>query len=209
MIRINLLPVRSTKRHEAVKRELAWGGIGVGVLGVLLAGVFFMTSSSVNAAQSTNKRLERDLANLDAVIAAVDTLEQQNEDLRTKLGVIEGLRKDKTGPVHLMAEVSNAIPDKASLTLLKEEDRKLTLQGLAAANEVISQFLINLEKSDWLTEVYLISIDQDEIEGFNLKTFVISAQLTVPGAEEVAADDADKKGKKGKKGKSGKAGARG
>ena len=204
MIRINLLPVRSTKRHEAVKRELTWGGIGAGVLGLLLAGFLFVTVSSVSAAQSTNKRLERDLANLDAVIAAVDTLEKQNEDLRTKLSVIEGLRKDKTGPVHLMAEVSNAIPDKASLTLLKEEDRKLTLQGLAGANEVISQFLINLEKSEWLTEVYLISIDQDEIEGFNLKTFVISAQLTVPGGSESAPKE-EKTGKKGKKGK-GKAG---
>jgi len=199
MIRINLLPVRSTKRHEAVKSELAWGGIGACILAFLLAGFLFVTGSSVSAAQNTNKQLERDLANLDAVIAAVDTLENQNEELRTKLSVIEGLRKEKTGPVHLMAEVSNAIPDKASLTLLKEENRKLTLQGLAAANEVISQFLINLEKSEWLTEVYLISIDQDEIEGFNLKTFVISAQLTVPGADE-AAVETKKKAKKGKSG---------
>ena len=132
------------------------------------------------------------------MIAAVDTLETQNAELRTKLGVIDGLRKDKTGPVHLMDEVSSAIPDKASLTVLQEQKGKLTLQGLAAANEVISQFLINLEKSQWLTEVYLISIDQEEIDGFNLKTFVISAQLHVPGSEKDVEESENKKGKKGK-----------
>ena len=117
------------------------------------------------------------------MVARVDEVEKINDELRRKLSVIGGLQASKTGPVHMLDELSAASPEKLYLTTLEEENGRLSLEGQAASNEVISQFLINLEKSDWFDDVYLISIDQQSVGEFNLKNFQVSARVIVPTAE--------------------------
>ena len=82
---------------------------------------------------------------------------------------------------------------------------------MAVTNEVISDFLGNLEKSDYFSEVYLNAIDQTESGGVKLKEFSISAKLVVPGLAELEAEEAAAKAKaeKNQKGKRGKRGKRG
>ena len=180
MIRINLLPVRTSRRLEAVRQELILGGIGIGLL-VLLCGVVFMfQSAQANELRRTNARLQEDLDNLRLIVARVDEVEKINDELRRKLSVIGNLQASKTGPVHMLDELSAATPEKLYVTNLVEESGRLILAGNAASNEVISQFLINLEKTNWFEDVYLISIDQVQINEYDLKNFEISARVVVP-----------------------------
>ena len=55
-------------------------------------------------------------------------------------------------------------------------------------NEVISQFMSNLERSEYFTDVFLNEIDQSEKDGVKLKDFSIRARMVVPGS--AAADAA-------------------
>lgn len=180
MIRINLLPVKVSRRQEAVKRELLLGGIGL--VGVLIVCVLLqlLLVAKVNEVRSANAAIEKDLENLKAIVARVDEIEKFNQELRRKLAVIEELQANKIGPVHLLDELSAATPEKLYLRNLSEKQKKLNITGYASSNEVISQFLINLEKSEWFDEVFLISIDQQDVEGFNLKSFEITARMVVP-----------------------------
>ena len=153
MIRINLLPVRTSRRLEAVRQELILGGIGIGLL-VLLCGVVFMfQSAQANELRRTNARLQEDLDNLRLIVARVDEVEKINDELRRKLSVIGNLQASKTGPVHMLDELSAATPEKLYVTNLVEESGRLILAGNAASNEVISQFLINLEKCSIVNSV--------------------------------------------------------
>ena len=182
MIRINLLPVKVSRRQEAVKRELAVGGIALAIIALFCAVFYVLLAAKVNEVRADNTRLERDLENLKAIVARVDEIEKFNEELRRKLSVIEGLRTNKVGPVHMLDELSAATPEKLYLRSLKERQKTMRIEGYAASNELISQFLINLEKSEWFDEVFLVGIDQDQVNGINLKSFEITARMSVPAS---------------------------
>lgn len=196
MIRINLLPVKASRRVEAVKEEAILSGVVIGVLVLLCAGAYFWIGSQVSSTKAENKRLENEITQLKQVVARVDEIDKIKEDLTQKLQVIEQLKKGKTGPVHMLDELSNATPEKVSITKLSEEGGKLELEGLAVSNEVISQFLSNLERSEWFDLVYLVGIDQVEQEGYKLKKFQVTADVVVPKtpeeieAERIAAEKA-------------------
>lgn len=189
MIKINLLPVKATRRQDAVKRELVFAGLGMAAL-VGVCGVMFVVSSAqASELRAENQQLNKDIDNLKAIVARVDEVDQLKQDLRTKLDVIAELKASKTGPVHMLDELSAATPEKLQLSTVTERNRKLDIQGLAVSNEVISQFLSNLERSDWFTDVYLVGIDQVEEDGYKLKSFTLTARAVIPKAKK--ADSAE------------------
>lgn len=194
MIRINLLPVLQSKRVEAVKRELILGGLGAAVVAGICAAMFIVVQAQVSDMRAQNKQLEDDIANLKSIVARVDEIDTLKQELQRKLDVIGQLKKNKTGPVHMLDELSNATPEKLTLEELQESGGRLTLEGYAVSNEIISQFLSNLEQSEWFDEVFLIEIDQDEKNGYKIKQFSVTARLVVPKDED---ESENKKGKRG------------
>ncbi len=196
MIRINLLPVLQSRRVEAVKRELALGGLGALVIAGICAAMFIVVQAQVSDMSAKNKQLEDDIANLKSIVARVDEIDTLKQELQRKLDVIGQLKSNKTGPVHMLDELSNATPEKLTLSELQENGGRLTLEGYAVNNEIISQFLSNLEQSEWFDEVFLIEIDQDEKNGHKIKQFSVTARLVVPNGG--GGDEAEsKKGKRG------------
>ena len=212
MIRINLLPVRHSRRQEAVRNEIVVALLGLAVICFAMSTMYFMVHGELSEARAVNRVLQSEIDKTRQIVAEVDEQERISQDLNTKLRVIKKLKANRVGPVHMLDELSQATPEKLQLVAVEENGGKLSITGLAVTNEVISDFLGNLEKSEYFIEVYLNAIDQTESGGVKLKEFSISAKLVVPGlqeleAEEAAAkEEAAQKGKRGKRGKRGKAG---
>lgn len=182
MIRINLLPVKYTRHQEAVRRELILATLGGVALVALLAVISLALMGQVNAARAENARLKAELAREQELVAEVDQAEKLKAELQKKLHVIRKLKASKTGPVRMLDELSLATPGRLYLKSLDEKQNKVELTGIAVSNEIISQFLSNLEQSHYFTDVYLNSIDQVEIDKVKLKNFSITARLVPTGA---------------------------
>jgi len=211
MIRINLLPVRHSRRQEAVKNEIVVALVGLALICVAMSGMYLVVHGELSEARSQNRVLQQGIDKTRQIVAEVDEQERISEDLNTKLRVIKRLKANRVGPVHMLDELSQATPEKLQLVSVEETNKKVAITGVAVTNEVISDFLGNLEKSDYFNEVYLNAIDQTESGGVKLKEFSISAKLVVPGLAELEAEEAAAKAKaeKGQKGKKGKRGKRG
>lgn len=186
MIRINLLPVRHSRRQEAAKRELVLLGVGAAIVAFVCAVVYILLVARVNEVRAENVRVEKELEELKATAAKVDELARVNEELKRKLAIIDDLQKNRVGPVHLLDEVSTATPEKLYLTSLKQKEGKIEVSGYSASNEIISQFLLNLEKSDWIDDVYLNIIEKQTKDGFALRSFQITARMVVPDPNAAA-----------------------
>ena len=200
MIRINLLPIRHSRRQEQVRNEMVVAGFGLGIVCVGMGVMYMLVANQVSAAQESNDLLKKQINKTKQVVAEVDEQERLAQDLRTKLGVIMGLKANRVGPVHMLDELSQATPERLQLRSVEEDNRKVGVTGVAVTNEVISQFLSNLEESDYFSEVYLNAIDQTEIGGIKLKEFSITAKLVVPGFDDESTEEAPKqKGKRAKK----------
>jgi type IV pilus assembly protein PilN len=186
MIRINLLPVKISRRQEAVRSELVLVGVVAGLLAAVMAAGFISVQSNVHTVRAENAALQEEIRRVEEIAKDVQKAEELKAELQRKLGVIKQLKASKSGPVHMMDELSLATPEKLQMQQLDERSKRIEVAGVAVSNEVISQFLTNLEQSEYFDDVLLNAIDQVDEEGVKLKNFSISARLVVPGTEVAA-----------------------
>jgi type IV pilus assembly protein PilN len=192
MIRINLLPVKISKRQEAVRRELIALAVGATIILVGLGGAQAALSSDVSALKQQNRVMSQEIEQKKAFVLEVDETEKLEAETTKKLNVIKRLKAKKVGPVHMLDQLSQACPEKLQITELKERDNRVLLTGVAVGNEVISQFLSNLEKSEYFADVYLNAIDQVDVNEVKLKEFSISSRLVVTGVSVEPTDEQER-----------------
>jgi type IV pilus assembly protein PilN len=188
MIRINLLPVRQRRKLEAARRELfiALFG-GVLVLFACLAGWGGLQVRHA-ALRAEVVALQKEVERLGVEVTQVDALEKFRDDLQRKLSVIDGLRRRKTGPVHMLDDLAIATPERLFLESVSERDGAIQIVGFAVSNELISQFLRQLDASPYFDAVFLQNIEAVNAKSdasVALRKFDITARTSSP-AEEAA-----------------------
>ncbi|MES2642557.1 MAG: PilN domain-containing protein [Myxococcota bacterium] len=190
MIRINLLPVRQTRKLEAARIELSLALVG-GFLVVLLCGAtwgFF--TYQLSSTRAENGALQAEIDRLAADVAKVDEMEKFKAELERKLAVIQELRDKKSGPVHMLDELTAAAPEKLFLTEVEEKGGEVRVTGVSVSNDVISNFLRALDDSPYFEQVYLQDIEAMAPEknlSITLKSFKLTARLVTPSAARTAA----------------------
>ncbi len=190
MIRVNLLPVRQTRKAEALRRETVLASL---LALIVLGGCLFIWGGlqiRLSAVDSENQRLEAEIARLAEDVKRVEVLEAKKADLQRKLSVIAQLRSRRSGPAHMLDELALAAPEKLQLTEITEQSDSMVITGLAVSNEIISQFLRALEASDYFQMVYLENIESYEAKSSStpvmLKAFSLTAKRVDPSATKSA-----------------------
>jgi type IV pilus assembly protein PilN len=179
MIRINLLPFRAARKKENIRRQLMVYGLSVVLIFCIMGYTFFYLSSTLSSLKEDQKRIQDELKGYEQTIKRIGELEKKIKEIRAKLEVIRELENNKTGPVHLLDEISMAVPrDKLWLNSMKESKGSLTLTGTAMDNETIALFMTNLEKSEYISGVDLQSAKLRNIPEYklNVADFVLEAK---------------------------------
>jgi type IV pilus assembly protein PilN len=149
MIRINLLPVRQVRKRELGRQFLV---IVVGVLIAALAGNYywFSTRDGVRARKAdANAERERQIAALDKQIGEVNDLKKRKKEVEDKLGVLEKLRKQRSGPVRLLDAMASVMPKKIWLASFDEKAGAVKLNGSGDSHEDVSEFMKSLQNVRW------------------------------------------------------------
>lgn len=162
MIRINLLPFRAARKKENIRRQITIYALVVVLLFTVMAYYSVQLHSTLSNLKEKEKEVRAELKTLQATVNKINKLEKQIKEIKAKLTVIKRLEKNKTGPVHLLEEITLAIPkDKLWLKTFKESKGILKLTGTAMDNETVALFMTNLEKSAYISRV--------ELEGTKLR----------------------------------------
>ena len=191
MIRINLLPAKEAARAAGRRQELALGAlvIGVAVFGLVMAHTW-QKARMISAGRQLRK-VEAEIAALAGPFADVTRMEQQKQELREKLRVIALLEAKKVGPVKILADLSEATPEKLWLTEFADTNGTLKLTGLGVDEQTVADFLRRLSALNFLRNVDLDETSQVNQEGAKLKKFVIRGQIDYGGpVAPIAAGDA-------------------
>src|SRR5205085_8975775 len=152
MIRINLLAAeREKSKKKAVTLGTAGQKLTIGCSLILLLAVLFVgwrywaLSRDSNAIDAEIAAAQQETVRLHSVILQVQQFEQRKAQLQQRVVLIEQLRKGQTGPVHMLDQVSRALPQMLWLTELKQAGTDVVIDGKCTTLTGLSEFVSNLE----------------------------------------------------------------
>jgi type IV pilus assembly protein PilN len=178
MIRINLLPVRQTKKRETVQQQLlAFAAV---IVATIIACIVWTAYNSNVASQRKDQIADRrkELTQLDKIIGEVNEFTAKKKELEDKLAIIETLKKGKTGPVRALDDLATEIPNRVWLTKVDEKARTVQIEGLAVDHEDVSAFMKALQKSKYFSNIILsFSKEKKETNGAELYEFKITCSV--------------------------------
>ncbi len=180
MIKINLLGEEVVESNSGI---LIVAGYVASL--VVLLGVFFLMQSSVSRSiadlTAEKQSLESQLAKLKEVTKEVRLLEQKREELKNKLTVIATLKRNKSGPVRVMNDLNEFLPDRAWIGEIREKDNQMRIQGVALDNQTVSTFAKGLHSSDYFPSVELVETRNLNYKGVTVKEFILQARVRYLG----------------------------
>lgn len=159
MILINLLPHREAARKR--RKEFFFASLGAAALvgGLVAGGVYLAYQAQIAIQQSRNDVLVKENARLDAQIKEIASLQAEIAALKARQEAVESLQADRNLPVHLLNELVTKLPDGVFITSMGEENRRVTIRGVAQSNDRIAELLRSLTKeSYWLSAPQLVEI---------------------------------------------------
>ena len=137
-----------------------------------------------------SKQIDDDLAaaqqettRLHSIILQVQQFEQRKAQLQQRVQLIEQLRKGQTEPVHMLDQVSRALPPMLWLTELKQTGNDVVIDGRCMVLTSLSDFVTNLEASGYFKKSIEIVSTQAEPSAAagDLIKFSIKAQFQPKG----------------------------
>jgi type IV pilus assembly protein PilN len=157
MIRINLLaadrPSKTKTRAAAVSAApgalqayvflLLFGGGAAAACGFL----WFMKSSTLRELDGQIGSAKTRLSELQAIKAKVDEYEKQKRTLDAKISLIESLQVQQAAPVHMLDEISKALPEFVWLTQLDQTGAALKMKGEANALSSVADYMTRLQQA--------------------------------------------------------------
>jgi type IV pilus assembly protein PilN len=190
MIRINLLAV---DRGPAVKRKspgvTAAQRVTIGAALILLSTIvtvgwwFWSLRQQGQRLDQEIGRAEVEANQLRSVLASVQKFETRKAQLQQRVTLIEQLRRGQTGPVHILDEVSKALPDRLWLVSMGQRGADFTIAGQTTSLTGVSDFVANLEASKWFKRpVEIVDSTVEQTASGDLVRFTIRATSDNPEA---------------------------
>jgi Tfp pilus assembly protein PilN len=192
MIRINLVQERKVKSGggggTTIKTPSAPGALqGYLILALLVGGAllacaagWFLKSSQIKELDTKIAADEKRKKDLQAIKVQVDAFQAKKQLLENKVSLIKRLKVEQKGPVHMLDELSKALPDFVWLTNLDETAGGVKLTGESNGLTAVAGFIEALQRSGWFPAMDLVSAT----EANNIFTFNLGGTFKDP---EVAA----------------------
>jgi len=191
MIRINLLAAeREKSKKKAVTLGTAGQKLTIGCSLILILAVLFIgwrywaLSRDSNQIDAEIAAAQEETTRLHSVIQQVQQFEQRKAQLQQRVVLIEQLRKGQTGPVHMLDQISRALPPMVWLSELKQNGADVTIDGRSTTQTGVSEFVSNLEASGYFKRsVEIVSTQTETMPGppGELVKFSLKATFQQPG----------------------------
>jgi len=196
VIRINLLATERKAAHrkfafDPARQVTALCGAILVLAGLVIGWRFWLvridekrTEAAITAAQQETQRLH-------SVIMQVQQFEQRKTQLQQRVTLIEQLRKEQIGPVHMLDQISIALPASLWLNEMKQTatPNEVLITGKSLSLTGLSDFVANLERSGYFqksVEIVSSATDASASTLGEIIKFEIKAVFKGPGDVDAA-----------------------
>ncbi len=182
MIRINLLPVRAAQKKARLQGQLVVLVLSLVVTCLICGGLYTSIAVKISAEKKEIAKIDKELKRLRKALGEVAQFKKLQKEFQGKLDVLAQLQAKKTGPVHLLDELSRVLPDKLWLSSIKESGGSISIKGVGLNEETVARFMGDLEASPYYQQVELTVIEQTKQGNLKLQKFDISCRAETPAA---------------------------
>jgi type IV pilus assembly protein PilN len=148
MTRINLLPWREAKRAQQQRNFIGLIAVAIVVaaLGVVLTHLY--VAGLIENQEARNQYLRNEIAKLKKIEEEINEMQRSEERLLARLESIQRLQQSRPEPVKVLDTLVRRLPEDMYLSQLQSEGLQITLKGNARINNVVSDFMRELEQSE-------------------------------------------------------------
>lgn len=174
MIRINLLPFRSTRKKENVRRQLSISILLVVMTLVAIFGAYLLLGNQIDDLNGRITIAQAELDKYEKINKEIAEIKRKLENLNKKMAVIRELEASRYEPVKLMEILTQAIVEKRMwFTKMETKAGSVSLSGIAMDDKTVADFMLRLEGCGLFSAVSLRNIKHVELQKTALKSFEI------------------------------------
>lgn len=190
MLRINLLDWRDARREQRQRQFFTALAVSAVIAAGVIAAILFGYGQAIDAQQSRNELLQREIAKLDQKIQAIQDLQETRDNLITRMRIIENLQQSRSAIVHYFAQIVATIPNGVYLTSLTQNGDTTTIKGVAKSNAHVSQYMLNIARSKWFANPQLVVIKSHNEQARRFANFTLTFK-TIPPEQAKDKDSGD------------------
>jgi type IV pilus assembly protein PilN len=188
MIRINLLGrTRPKAQRTTVPLEATLQYVLLVIalfvsLGALYGHYLLLDRENTKIAAHIQKQTG-EKARLEQLKQQVDNFEKQKAVLQQRIGVIEGLQRNRTGGQELLEAIANTVSrtDTLWLTSVERKGDALTINGSAGSINAVANYITQLKRSGYFQTVEIKESHQDSAnKAVQIFVFSLTAQFGLP-----------------------------
>ncbi len=175
MIRINLLPFRSNRKKENIRRQLSIFVLSLILAVVAIFGVNFFLGSQIDDLGRRITTTQAELEKYEKINKEIEEIKKKLDNLNKKLAVIRDLEANRYEPVRLLDTLSQVMIEKRMwYTALDMKAELVNISGIAMDDKTVADFMLRLEGSGLFSAVNLKTLKQVEVQKTTVKSFEIA-----------------------------------
>ncbi len=175
MIRINLIPFRSARKKENVRRQVSVFVLSLLLCAVLLGGIYLLLEREVGSKKELIASTKAEMEQYEKINREIEELKKKLETINKKIEIMRELEANRYEPVLLLDAMTQVIVEKRMwFTHLDTKPEAVNISGLAMDEKTVSEFMVRLEKSGLFSAVSLRIMRQVEMQKTALRSFELT-----------------------------------
>jgi Tfp pilus assembly protein PilN len=169
MTLINLLPPEIAEKRKK-KQQLVLVSALFCVYAMVMAGIWCYFEMQKRMLNTEIKVLDKKIADLVPIIVEVQQIEVENNEIKRRVGVINGLTKGRFRWVTVMNEFSSVLTEDVWIaSFTPSQDNAISISCSAFSNYAVANFMVVLMKNPFFTNIELVGgVSGDEIKTFSI-----------------------------------------
>lgn len=163
MIRINLLPFRSDRKKENIRRQVSIFLLSLAFMLIILFYYNFSLNSKIDNLNAKIKDTNSELEKYEKINKEIAEIKKKLDNLKKKMAVMDTLEAGRFAPIRLMDAMTQVVvPKRMWFTSLQSKDQRVDISGVALDNTTVADFMVRLENSGLFKEVDLKTLKRSQ-----------------------------------------------
>ncbi len=174
MIRINLIPYRTARRQNQIVQHVSSFVAVVVLAGLLALAAQTMASLQLSDLKEQTIVLQQQNNDLKKKIGKIKDLDSLRSNVERKLDIVDRLQEGRFHSLITLNTIATLIPQNVWLRSMADKGHDIEISGLAESNKAVAVFMRKLDQSVIFSNVRLSVINRVMVDGLPLRQFSLT-----------------------------------